>query len=187
MYLPLSTLELDHDSLREILSPCSTIVRDGGYSPPPTRSWQMDSSTPSKEFFMRNFLFTRQPRLSSCRDTLPMDSYSQNKLASHLFSQLHIRNMLSSLIEIVFSTRFLVDLPMSPKLLPFFPSLAILCGSESPTHRQASNPYRWVPYPISSLNLEESFQITSLNVNSFLGHRTIEQLHLVRTGLVRVI
>jgi hypothetical protein len=28
--------KLDHDALREILSLCSTTVRDEGYSPPPT-------------------------------------------------------------------------------------------------------------------------------------------------------
>jgi hypothetical protein len=41
--------------------------------------------------------------------------------------------------------------------------------------------------PISSLNLEDGLPTTSLTGNSFLGQRTVEQLHPVGTGLVRVI
>jgi hypothetical protein len=44
--------ELDHDALREIISPCFTIVRDEGYSPLPIRSWKPVFSTPSKEICM---------------------------------------------------------------------------------------------------------------------------------------
>jgi hypothetical protein len=98
MNLSLATPELDHDALRDILSPFSTTVRDEGYSHPPTKSWQPDFSTPSKEVYASTSSVTHQPGLSSYRETLPMTSYSQNKLASQLFSQLSSRkhDLLSS-------------------------------------------------------------------------------------------
>jgi hypothetical protein len=117
-----------------------------------------------------------------------MASYSQNELASQLFSQLQSRKTCSLLFWRLFSLLcFLADLSLSPKLLPFFPSSARLHGSESPTRGQAWKPYRWVPCPISSLTLEDGLPTTSLTGNSFLGQRTVEKLHPVGTGLVRVI
>jgi hypothetical protein len=119
MDLPLVTLELDHDALREIIYPFSMTVRDRGYSPPPTGSWKLVFSTPSKEVCVSTSSVTRQPRLSACSKTLPMDSYSQNELASHIFSQLHSRNMVSSLLEIVFSTLFPCRSTSIPQITSF--------------------------------------------------------------------
>jgi hypothetical protein len=70
MDLPLATPELDHDALRETLSSYSTTVRDKGYSPPPTKSWQRVFSVPSKEVCPSTSTVTRQPRLSACNENL---------------------------------------------------------------------------------------------------------------------
>jgi hypothetical protein len=85
MDLPLASPELDHGVLRDIISPCSTIVRDGGYSPPPTRTWKLVFSSLSKEVYMSTSSVTHQPHLSSFIETLPMDSYSQIKLLAQIF------------------------------------------------------------------------------------------------------
>jgi hypothetical protein len=86
-YLPLAIPKLDHDSLREILSSFSTTVRDKSYSPPLTGNWQPVFSTPRKDFCTSTSSITRQPCLSACSKTLPMDSYIQNELASQFLAQ----------------------------------------------------------------------------------------------------
>jgi hypothetical protein len=53
-------IELEHGSLIETLSPCSTTVRDKGYSPPPTRTWQLVFSAPRKEVCTSTSSVTRQ-------------------------------------------------------------------------------------------------------------------------------
>jgi hypothetical protein len=80
MDLPLATPELDHDALRETLSPCSMTVRDKGYSPPPTGSWQPVFSIPSKEVCVSTSTVTRQPRLSACSEN-PAHGFLQPKRA----------------------------------------------------------------------------------------------------------
>jgi hypothetical protein len=76
MDLPLATPNLDHDALRNILSPYTTTMRDQGYSPPPIGNWQLVFYTPRKEVCTSTSSVTRQPRLSSCSETLPIDSYN---------------------------------------------------------------------------------------------------------------
>jgi hypothetical protein len=90
MDLSLATPELDHGALREIISPYSTTIRDEGYSPPPTGTWQLVFSTPSKEVCTSTFSVTHQPHLSSCSQTLPMSSYRHIELNAQHFP-LHSR------------------------------------------------------------------------------------------------
>jgi hypothetical protein len=54
--LPLATPKIDHDSLRDILSPFSTTVRDRGFSPPPTGNWQPIVLYSKKEGLHKYFL-----------------------------------------------------------------------------------------------------------------------------------
>jgi hypothetical protein len=75
---------------------------------------------------------------------------------------------------------FLPYLHLSSELLPLLPSLERFCGSKSLTRGQVWNPYRWVPYPISSLTPKESLPTTSLTGNSFWGQRIVEKLQPVK-------
>jgi hypothetical protein len=94
MDLPLATPELDHDALREILSLCSTTVRDEGYSPSPTETGCLVFSTPSKEVCMSTSSVTRQPRLSACSETLaPWILTARSSLLLRFSSQLQNRSM----------------------------------------------------------------------------------------------
>jgi hypothetical protein len=186
--LPLATPELDHDALREILSPCFTTVRDEGYSPHPTGPWQPDSSTPSKEVCAGTSSVTCQPRLSTCNEN-PAHGFLQPKTSLLLNFSFYSRveNML------LFSSRdyslyfVIFQISLSPRITSFLAFLNKVAWVQIPILGQAWKRYRWVPCPIFSLNLEDGLPSTSLTGNSFLGQMTVEQLHLVGTGLVRVI
>jgi hypothetical protein len=122
MDLPLATPELDHDALREIISPCSTTVRNRGYSPPPTRNWQLVFFIPSKEVCTSTYSVTRQPHLSSCSQTLLVASFSQKRAYCSTFPlNSRVKVCFSSLLRRVFSLLcYLADMSMFPELPPLF-------------------------------------------------------------------
>jgi hypothetical protein len=76
---------------------------------------------------------TRQPRLSTCSETMPMASYSQIEIIAQGFiSQLQNRSLFTALLGRVFFSTLLSHRSVSiPKLPHFFPSSTSLCGSES--------------------------------------------------------
>jgi hypothetical protein len=117
--LPLATPELYHDALREIISPCSTTVRDEGYSPLPTGAWQLVFSTPSKEVCTSTSSVTHRPRLSACSETLPMASYSQNELASKFSLNSKVKNLMlsSSLNHSLYSV--ILQIHIYPRITSF--------------------------------------------------------------------
>jgi hypothetical protein len=104
MDLPLATLELDHDALRENLSSFSVSVRDGGYSPPPTGSWQPIFFLPRKAVCTSTSTVTRQHFYHLLTKTMPSFSYAQNDLISQFFHKLEKCTMLFSLLKISLST-----------------------------------------------------------------------------------
>jgi hypothetical protein len=108
-------------------------VRDEGYSPPPTRNRPPVFPTPRKEVYTSTSSVTRQPRLSSCSQTLPMDSFSQKRAYfSALLSILGSKTCFSSLLDIVLSTLLSCrSVSFPPELPPFFPSLVRLREFES--------------------------------------------------------
>jgi hypothetical protein len=70
MDLSMATPKLDHDALRENISSYSKTVRDEGYSPPPTKSWQRVFSVPIKEVCPSTSTVTHHPFLSSHNENL---------------------------------------------------------------------------------------------------------------------
>jgi hypothetical protein len=118
MDLPPATPELDHDSLRETLSSCSTTVRDRGYSPPPT--WDLgnrlslyqarrSARVPSQSL--------RQPRLLACNEN-PANRFLQPKTSLFLCSSSNQRT--TSALSLF--SRFLSRLCFSPRATLSFPT-----------------------------------------------------------------
>jgi hypothetical protein len=122
--LPLATPELDHDSLREILSLFSTTVRDKGYSPPPIGTGCLIFSIMSKESCTSTSSVTHQPHLLSCSQTMSMDSSIQNNITAQLFlSTFELKYPFPSLLGRVFYLLCcMADLSLSPNyLISFLP------------------------------------------------------------------
>jgi hypothetical protein len=183
----LATPELDHDALREILSLFSTTVRDEGYSPSPTETGYLVLSSPRKEVYTSTSSVTRRPRLSSCSEPCPRLLTAKTRFL--LIFCLNFRIKVSSLLfsEECFLYSAISQIFLCPQITSFLAFLKKVAWVQIPIRSQAWNPYKWVPFPISSLTLEDGLPTTSLTGNSFMGQRTVEKLLLIGTGRVRVI